>query len=222
MNITKIVDEITHIANRIKSLTVPCSSRLTLIFFSSGRSFSCCLLGARDLFGDGRVPVWLQILRRSRLTWTGKHEANRLPSWLQVLRPFYLRAAAKREGGRQSSRLLLLRPSRLTGTAIHEAGLLLFLQPPGHRFLGRAVTGLLHAGIPSPCICLILHPTCLSGYISCTVLMSLLCIQFPRVYYREELLRFEGRLRRRKTFIHYHTTTKNSGSETATNRHLPY
>ena len=41
-----IVGEITHAVNRIKSLIVPCSSRLTLIFFSSGRCFSCCLLGA--------------------------------------------------------------------------------------------------------------------------------------------------------------------------------
>ena len=37
--------ESTHIVNRIKSLTVPCGSRLMLIFFSSGQCFSCCLLG---------------------------------------------------------------------------------------------------------------------------------------------------------------------------------
>ena len=41
-----IVDESTHIANRIKSLTVPCGSRLMLIFFSSGSCFSLHLLGA--------------------------------------------------------------------------------------------------------------------------------------------------------------------------------
>ena len=45
-NITTIVGECTHIVNRIKSLTVPCGSRLMLIFFSSGRWFSCRLLGA--------------------------------------------------------------------------------------------------------------------------------------------------------------------------------
>ena len=45
-NITTVVGEITHIVNRIKSLIAPCSSRLTLIFFLSGRCFSCCLLGA--------------------------------------------------------------------------------------------------------------------------------------------------------------------------------
>ena len=44
-NITTIVGESTHIVNRIKSLTVPCGSRLMLIFFSSGRCFFCCLLG---------------------------------------------------------------------------------------------------------------------------------------------------------------------------------
>ena len=44
-NITNIVGESTHIVNRIKSLTVPCGCRLMLIFFSSGRCFSCCLLG---------------------------------------------------------------------------------------------------------------------------------------------------------------------------------
>ena len=43
---TTIVGESTHIVNTIKSLTVPCGSRLMLIFFSSGRCFSCRLLGA--------------------------------------------------------------------------------------------------------------------------------------------------------------------------------
>ena len=47
-NITTIVGECTHIVNRIKSLTVPCGSRLMLIFFSSGRCFSCRLLGAES------------------------------------------------------------------------------------------------------------------------------------------------------------------------------
>ena len=37
-NITTIVGDIIHIVNRIKSLTVPCSSRLTLIFSSSTAS----------------------------------------------------------------------------------------------------------------------------------------------------------------------------------------
>ena len=46
MNITAIVGEVTDIVNRSKSLTFPCSSRVTLIFFSSGRCFSWCVLGA--------------------------------------------------------------------------------------------------------------------------------------------------------------------------------
>ena len=45
-NITTVLGEITQVVNRIKSLTVSCGSRLMLIFFSSGRCFSCCLLGA--------------------------------------------------------------------------------------------------------------------------------------------------------------------------------
>ena len=40
-NMTTDVVEITHIVYSVKSLTVPCSSRLTLILFSAGR---CCLL----------------------------------------------------------------------------------------------------------------------------------------------------------------------------------
>ena len=41
---TTIVGESTQIVNRIKSLTVPCGSRLMLIFFSSGHWFFCRLL----------------------------------------------------------------------------------------------------------------------------------------------------------------------------------
>ena len=86
-NITTIVGECTHIVNRIKSLTVPCGSRLMLIFFSSGRCFSCRLLGAgmHGLFGDCWLHNWLQLLRPSRLTWIAKREAVRLPSWLQFI-----------------------------------------------------------------------------------------------------------------------------------------
>ena len=40
-NVTTDVVEITHIVYSVKSLTVPCSSCLTLISFSAGR---CCLL----------------------------------------------------------------------------------------------------------------------------------------------------------------------------------
>ena len=45
-NITTIVGEITHIVNCIKSLTIPCGSRLTQIFFSSGSSFSPAVYSA--------------------------------------------------------------------------------------------------------------------------------------------------------------------------------
>ena len=37
------------------------------------------------LFGDGRLPNWLQLLRPSRLTWIAKREAVRLPSRLQFI-----------------------------------------------------------------------------------------------------------------------------------------
>ena len=42
----------------------------------------------------------------------------------------------KREAGQRPSWLQVLRPSRLTAPTKGEADLLLFLQPPGHRFLG--------------------------------------------------------------------------------------
>ena len=139
-NITTIVDEITRIVNRIKSLTIPCGSRLTLILSLSGRYFSCCLLlsprRVHGLFKDGRLSSWLQFLRPSRLTWTANHEPGWLPSWLQVLRPSRMRAAAKCKAGRQSW-LQFLRLFWLTGTAKHEAGLLLFLQPLERLFFGE-------------------------------------------------------------------------------------
>ena len=89
-NITPIVGESTHIVNRIKSLTVPCGSRLMLTFFSSGRCFSCRVLGAGAACsrGDGRLPNWLQLLRPSRLTWIAIREVVRLPSWLQFNEKF--------------------------------------------------------------------------------------------------------------------------------------
>ena len=74
--------EISHIVNRIMSLTVSCCSHLTLIFLlarplllllSSRRAYSS--------FGNGRLPSWLQFLRQSRL----KREAVRLPSWMQFI-----------------------------------------------------------------------------------------------------------------------------------------
>ena len=125
-NITSIVGEITHIVINIKYLTIPCSSCLTLIFFSSGRCFLCCPFcqSVHGLFRDGQLSSWLQFLRPSRLTRTMKHDSGQLPSWLQFLRP-----------------------SWLTGTANHEAGLLFFLRPPGHWLL-ESETGQLHASIP--------------------------------------------------------------------------
>ena len=85
---TTFVGESTHIVNRIKSLTVPCGSRLMLIFFSSGRCFSCCLLGA----GAACSPETVGFLtgcsyfdHASRLIWIAKREAVRLPSLLQFI-----------------------------------------------------------------------------------------------------------------------------------------
>ena len=104
---TTIVGESTHIVNRIKSLTVPCGSRLMLIFFSSGCCFSCRLLGAGTACSEtvgfptgcsyfdrlGRTGlrnvklfgVPAAVYRPSRSTWIAKREAVRLPSWLPAV-----------------------------------------------------------------------------------------------------------------------------------------
>ena len=87
-NITTIVGESILIVNRIKSLTVPCGSRLMLIFFLLVWPLLLLLPPRRGhgLFaGDGRLPNWLQLLRPSRLTWIAKREAVRLPSRLQFI-----------------------------------------------------------------------------------------------------------------------------------------
>ena len=78
----------THIVNRIKSFTVPCGSRLMLIFFSSGRCFSCRLLGAGTACWPETVgfPTGCSYFDRlARLAWIVKREAVRLPSWLQFV-----------------------------------------------------------------------------------------------------------------------------------------
>ena len=70
-NITTTVGESTHIVNRIKSLTVPCGSRLMLIFFSSGRCFSCCLLGAGTACSPETVGFPTGCSYFDRLGWPG-------------------------------------------------------------------------------------------------------------------------------------------------------
>ena len=98
---------------------------------------------------------------------------------------------AKREAGRLSSWLQFLRLSRLTETAKHEADLLLFLQPPGHQFLGSR-TGLLHTGVP---LALLLPPPAWHASLARYLAQSwcLRCApNSSRVYYREERLHFEG------------------------------
>ena len=71
------------------SPSLACSSRLTLVFFSSDRCFSCCLRSVHGLFGGGRPPSSLQVLRPSRLSGAAKHEASR-QSCMQFLRPSQL------------------------------------------------------------------------------------------------------------------------------------
>ena len=82
---TTFVGESTHIVNRIKSLTVPCGSRLMLILLLVWPLL--LLLPSRRGHGlfAGRLPNWLQSLRPSRLTWIAKREAVRLPSLLQFI-----------------------------------------------------------------------------------------------------------------------------------------
>ena len=69
-NITTNVGESTHVVNRIKSLTVPCGSRLMLIFFSSGRCFSCRLLGAGTAYSE-TVGFPTGCIYFDRLGWPG-------------------------------------------------------------------------------------------------------------------------------------------------------
>ena len=83
---TTIVGKSTHTVNRIKSLTVPCGSRLMLIFFSSGRCFSCRLLGAGTACSETvGFPTGCSYFDRLGRTWIAKREAVRLPSWLQFI-----------------------------------------------------------------------------------------------------------------------------------------
>ena len=65
------VGESTHIVNRIKSLTVPCGSRLMLIFFSSGRCFSCCLLATGTVCSPETVGFPTGCSYFDRLGWPG-------------------------------------------------------------------------------------------------------------------------------------------------------
>ena len=110
-NITTIVGESTHIVNRIKSLTVPYGSRLMLIFFSSGRCFSCCLLGV------GRLVRW----RRS---------ASQLAA---VTSTVSVDLDCVREAVQLPSRLQFI--DRLGRPGLRNAKLFGF--PPGCSFLGR-------------------------------------------------------------------------------------
>ena len=156
---TTNVVEITHIVYKVKSLTVPCSSRLTLIFFSSGHCFSCCPLGA----------------------WTACWKTVGFSSGLQFLRPSWLNWTEKR-----------------------EVGLLLFLQPPCRTSVSWErdwVTACRRFGS------LLLHPTCTSGWVSCTVLKFSPCSQFFTYTLRGAATLWR-RLRRMKTFIHHHTKKK--------------
>ena len=85
-NITTIVGESTHIVNRIKSLTVPCGSRLMLIFFLSGRCFSCRLLGAGTACSETvGFPTGCSYFDRLGRTWIAKREALQLPFRLQFI-----------------------------------------------------------------------------------------------------------------------------------------
>ena len=76
-----------HIVNRIKSLTVPCGSRLMLISSPPGRCFSCCLLGAGTACLPETVgfPTGCSYFDRLGRTWIVKREAVRLPSRLQFI-----------------------------------------------------------------------------------------------------------------------------------------
>ena len=68
---TTFVGESTHIVNRFKSLTGPCGSRLMLIFFSSGRCFSCCLLGAGTACSPETVGFLTGCSYFDHLGWSG-------------------------------------------------------------------------------------------------------------------------------------------------------
>ena len=142
-NITTIVGESTHIINRIKSLTVPCGSRLMLIFFSSGHCFSCCLLGTDTVCSPETVGfptdadlllVWPLLLLLSPRHRHGLFAGDgRLPNWLQLLRPSQLTWIAKREAVRLPSRLQFI--DRLGRPGLRNAKLFGF--PPGCSFLDR-------------------------------------------------------------------------------------
>ena len=110
-NITTNAGETTHIVNRIKSLTVPCSSGLMRMFSYGWERLLLLLLSPwcmHGLFGDGRLPYWLEFLRPFRLTWVAKHEAVPLTSWLPFIgRLTRLTWIAKREAVRLPSRLQL-------------------------------------------------------------------------------------------------------------------
>ena len=79
-NITTIVGESTHIVNRIKSLTVPCGSRLMLIFFSSGRCFSWCLLGTGTACSPETVGFPTGCSYFDRLGWPGLRNVKLFPA----------------------------------------------------------------------------------------------------------------------------------------------
>ena len=78
-NITTIVGESTRIVNSIKSLTVPCGSRLVLIFFLSGRCFSCCLLGAGTTCSPEAVGFPTGCSYFDRLGWPGLRNVKLFP-----------------------------------------------------------------------------------------------------------------------------------------------
>ena len=70
-------DQVSH-----RPLRQPCDADLLLVWplllLPSPRH-------GHGLFGDGRLPNWLQFLRPSWLTWIAKREAVRLPSRLQFI-----------------------------------------------------------------------------------------------------------------------------------------
>ena len=155
-NITTNVVESTHIVCRVMSLslTFPCGSSLRLIFFSSGRCFSCCPLGEWTACWEtvGLSPG-LQFLRPSRLNWTAK----------RAILSASLRAALSWEWD--------------WVTECRRFGPLL------------------------------LHPTCSSGWVFCTVLAFSPCSQFSTCTLRRAATLWR-RLTWMKSFIHNHTKEK--------------
>ena len=160
---------ISHIVKRNKSLTVPCSTHLTLLFFSSGCSFSCCLLGAcTACWKTIGFPPGCRFF--NHLGWPG------LQNTKLVCFSFCIR---------------------------HCIG-----------FLGVGQDNCM-AAFRLPCFCLLLHPTRLSGSISCTVLMPWLCSSVFMCILLRRAAPFRRRQHWKNTFIHLNTT-KNYWSEAAT------